>query len=272
MIKTYTADLSICSQICRLAVQEAGLLEAQDVEVDIEYAMDNFEPWFVRLQPAMTVPVMDYGGTLIQDSKEILYFLAEQHPEADLYPKRQRDDIDAFIDGFYENFLFVGVFSFGHLQSRSDELRDFILMGKTDVTLKKLRALAENPEFAEVAAGKLAQVEQRDFSRLADPGLLGSADERVRGMLSQLDERLAHGRAFACGPGYTLADVVATALLARVHFIMGTDPDWFSPLLKGYWERMQERASFSAANVCATWESTLMSKQFEAHLATVKQP
>ena len=53
-VVTYTADMSICSQICRLAVQEYHLHDATDVHVDIEYAMDNFEPWFVRIQPTIS--------------------------------------------------------------------------------------------------------------------------------------------------------------------------------------------------------------------------
>ena len=68
-IVTYTADLSICSQICRLAVQEHDLADAEDVAVDIEYAMDNYEPWFAQLQPTMTVPLMCYDDQLVGDSK-----------------------------------------------------------------------------------------------------------------------------------------------------------------------------------------------------------
>ena len=64
-ITTYTADVSICSQICRLAVQEHHLDHAEDVHVDIEHAMDNYEPWFVRIQPSMTVPVMKYGDEYV---------------------------------------------------------------------------------------------------------------------------------------------------------------------------------------------------------------
>ena len=71
-VVTYTADLSICSQICRLAVQEHNLTNAEDVAVDIEYAMDNYEPGFARLQPTMTVPVMCYDDQVVGDSKDDL--------------------------------------------------------------------------------------------------------------------------------------------------------------------------------------------------------
>ena len=82
-IVAYTADVSICSQICRLAIHEHGLA-CEHVNVDIECRMQNYEPWFIRIQPKMTVPAMTYGETVIGDSKDILYFLAERHPG--LYP------------------------------------------------------------------------------------------------------------------------------------------------------------------------------------------
>ena len=260
-ITTYTADVSICSQICRLAIQEFGLTDAKNVDVDIEYAMENYEPWFVRLQPKMTVPVMDYAGELIGDSKEILYYLAAKHPEANLYPQDDATEIDAFVSQFYDNFLFVGVFTFGHLQGRSEALRDFIVMGKTEVTQQKVRALAEDPEFADVAGGKLAEVEQRDFTRLADPTFLARADEGIRAMLSTLETSLSKSE-YVCGDSYSLADIVATALLARVHFINGTE--WFTSDIHAYWARMLERPSFESANVVANFEDALMAEQFAA--------
>ena len=261
-VVTYTADLSICSQICRLAIQEHNLADAEDVAVDIEYAMNSYEPWFARLQPTMTVPVMCYDDQVIGDSKDILYFLAERHAERGLYPQAARAEIDEFIEAFYARLMFIGVFTFGHLLQRSEGLKRFILHAKTDVTLAKLRTLAEDPELGDVARKKLAQMEHRDFSQLSDPGLLGKADAEVTGLVQMLEERLQDGRSWVCGEAYTLADIVATALLARVHFIQ--KEALFTPAVSAYWQRLQARPSFAAANVCATWESTEMSQQFEA--------
>ena len=230
--------------------------------VDIEYAMDNYEPWFARLQPTMTVPVMCYDDQVIGDSKDILYFLAERHAERGLYPQAARAEIDEFIEAFYARFMFIGIFTFGHLLQRSEGLKRFILHAKTDVTLAKLRTLAEDPETGDVARKKLAQMEHRDFSQLSDPGLLGKADAEVTGLVQMLEERLQDGRSWVCGEAYTLADIVATALLARVHFIQ--EEALFTPAVSAYWQRLQARPSFAAANVCATWESTEMSQQFEA--------
>ena len=65
--------------------------------------MENYDPWFIRVQPAMTVPAMKYTAadgeeTIVGDSKDILYFLAERHPG--LYPEGQRAAIDEYINGF----------------------------------------------------------------------------------------------------------------------------------------------------------------------------
>ena len=261
-VVTYTADLSICSQICRLAVQEHNLTNAEDVAVDIEYAMDNYEPWFARLQPTMTVPVMCYGDRVIGDSKDILYFLAERHADRGLYPKAARAEIDKFVEGFYARFMFIGIYTFGHLLQRSDGLKRFILHAKTDVTLAKLRTLLGDPELGDVARKKLAQMEHRDFSQLSDPGLLEKANAEGTGLVQMLEHRLLEARSWVCGDAYTLADIVAPALLARVHFIQ--QEALFTATVRAYWQRLQARPSFAAANVCATWESTGMSQQFEA--------
>ena len=224
--------------------------------------MDNYEPWFARLQPTMTVPVMCYDDQVIGDSKDILYFLAERHADRGLYPQAARAEIDEFIEAFYARFMFIGIFTFGHLLQRSEGLKRFILHAKTDVTLAKLRTLAEDPETGDVARKKLAQMEHRDFSQLSDPGLLGKADAEVTGLVQMLEEKLQDGRSWVCVEAYTLADIVATALLARVHFIQ--EEALFTPVVSAYWQRLQARSSFAAANVCATWESTEMSRQFEA--------
>ncbi len=261
-ITTYTADVSICSQICRLAVQEHQLSDARDVHVDIEHAMENYDPWFVRIQPAMTVPVMRYGDEYIGDSKEILYYLADKHPEAGLYPDARQAEIDEFINAFYDNFMAIGIFTFGNLITSGEKLKQFILHGKTDVTQSKLTLLLNDPELAEAAKSKLEEVKLRDFSLLADPQLLGNIDQQIQNLLDNLNDKLADGRVCVTGSTYTLADVVATALLARVHLIKQTE--MFAPAVLDYWQRVQARPSFQAANVCADWEDTLMARQFEA--------
>ena len=65
------------------------------------------------MQPTMTVPCMQYGGETIGDSKDIMYFLSEKHPDAGLYPADQKEAVDTFLTLFYSKFGFIAQFTFG---------------------------------------------------------------------------------------------------------------------------------------------------------------
>lgn len=264
-VTMYTADISICSQICRIGVHEHGLVDAENVNVDIEYAMENYEPWFVRIQPKMTVPVLRYDDHIIRDSKDILFFLVEQHPSEGLYPAQNKEQVDRYVEGFYARFGQIGAFTFGHLVRRSPELRDFVNHGKRDVTLEKLEALAQRDEFKELATARLEAMKGRDLVGFVESLDLRRLDAFMKVWLDQMDADLADGRPFLAGEQYTLADVVGTAYCARVHFVVGER--LFSERVSNYWASMKGRPSFASANVCSVWEDVLMSKQLEQFVA-----
>ena len=266
-VTTYTADVSICSQICRLAVHEHGLNNAEHVNVDIEYAMDNYEPWFVRMQPKMTVPVLKYEDEIVGDSRDIMLFLAEKHPDKVLYPTNQKSAIDSYINDFYSKFSFIGAFTFANLASRSEEMRKFIARSKREVSLQKLKKLAQDPEFKDLAAAKIQKIQRFDLLTMAESQDLKELDNVMRVLLDRMETDLSDGRPFLMGDSYTLADVVGTAYCARIHFIKGQE--LFSTQVLQYWKRMQSRLSFIAANVCAVWEDALMAKQFDAFVTTL---
>lgn len=60
-VTIYTADVSICSQICRLAVVEHGI-QPENVNVDIECAMENYE---VRVSHTCLRPLVGSGGHIV---------------------------------------------------------------------------------------------------------------------------------------------------------------------------------------------------------------
>lgn len=266
-VTTYTADISICSQICRLAVHEHGLKNTENVNVDIEYAMDNYEPWFVRMQPKMTVPVLKYDDQIIGDSRDIMLFLAQKHDHKKLYPTNKKSAIDKYIDEFYSKFGYIGAFTFGNLASRSEEMRKFIARGKREVSIQKLKKLATDPEFKAVAEAKLEKMQSFDLLKLAESANLSELDNVMKELLVRMEENLSEGGQFLVGEEYTLADVVGTAYCARIHFIKGTE--LFPHKVLQYWERMKSRSSFTTANVCSVWEDTLMAKQFDKFVMTL---
>lgn len=264
VITAYTADISICSQICRLAIHEHNL-DCEHVNIDIEGAMDNYNPWFVKIQPKMTVPAMKYfcedEEVVIGDSKDIMHFLAAKHSNQNLYPEFLKDAIDTYINLFYSKFGLIAAFTFGNLVRRSDVVKAFVAKGKNSTSIHKLNELAQFAEFKELAERKLAQKTSGNTVKWAESQDVVMLDEKMGEMLQKMEVDLADGRAFITGGIYTLADVVATAYCARIHFIKGEE--LFRPLVRTYWTRMKARPSFQQAYVCWRWEDAMMSKQVE---------
>jgi glutathione S-transferase len=161
-ITSYTVDVSICSQICRLAIVEAGL-PYKNVNVDIEDKMENYSEWYSKINPNFTVPAMKYVDKeknvdeTITDSKDIMYFLAKENPDSGLLPQDEevQATIKEYMDLFYTKFSFIGGFTFINLMSWGITYKLFILKSKVIVTNRKLNELEKlNPHLKELVAKK----------------------------------------------------------------------------------------------------------------------
>lgn len=71
----YNYTMSICSMKTRLAMNEFGL-EFEDRQVDIGFALENFEPGYVRLNRKAVVPTLVADGDVTTNSTEIVLKLA----------------------------------------------------------------------------------------------------------------------------------------------------------------------------------------------------
>jgi hypothetical protein len=65
--------------------------------------------------------------------------------------------------------------------------------------------------------------------------------------LDKIDNDLSDGRKFLVGDQYSMADLVATCLLARIHF--GKQDTIFSANVQAYWQSMKSRNSFASAPI-----------------------
>jgi len=66
------------------ALEEVGAAY-EYVEVDIMHGQGR-EPWFLKINPAGKVPVLDDGGTIVTESAAICMHLAEKYPASLLLP------------------------------------------------------------------------------------------------------------------------------------------------------------------------------------------
>ena len=217
----------------------------------------------MRIQPKMTVPCMAYGADIIGDSKDIMYFLAKKHPDAGLYPAERKEAIDSFINLFYTRFGMIARFTFGHWVRKSEPIRNFIARGKTEKSIEKLKQLIrENPDLKELGQAKLMSKTRFNFVEFMMQTNLVAIDASMQEILDVVETSLGKGT-FVCGDTYTLADVTATAFLARIHIVK--KETMFGARTKKYWNQViKTRPSFQKAYVCSNWDDTLMSKQIAA--------
>jgi glutathione S-transferase len=74
--KLYDYAMSVCSMKTRLAMNEFGLGH-DNIQVDIGFALETFEPNYVRLNARCVVPTLVIGEEVAKESENIIAKLAE---------------------------------------------------------------------------------------------------------------------------------------------------------------------------------------------------
>ena len=67
----YDHPSSICSQMARLAIVEKGLPFKRQT-IDIMVKSEQFEPWYIALNPAAVVPTLKIGDEIVTDTIRIV--------------------------------------------------------------------------------------------------------------------------------------------------------------------------------------------------------
>jgi len=80
----------------------------------------------------------------------------------------------------------------------------------------KLEKMRENPELRESAEAKIELMEKKNAEKEAMSS--SEAEAKLLEILEMIDHDLSDGREFLVGNQYSMADIVATCLLARIHF------------------------------------------------------
>ncbi|MHA1544844.1 MAG: glutathione S-transferase family protein, partial [Alphaproteobacteria bacterium] len=67
----YDHKSSICSQMARLALVEKGCVFSRR-QIDIMETNEQFEPWYVALNPRAVVPTLQIGEEIVPDTIHIV--------------------------------------------------------------------------------------------------------------------------------------------------------------------------------------------------------
>ncbi|CAH1243150.1 GDAP1 [Branchiostoma lanceolatum] len=261
----YHCDSSFFSMKIRLALAVKGLsYKKQTVLFPIQ---ENFEPWYMRLDPAGLVPVLVHDGKVISDSTRIVDYLDTVfHDRGPRLAPPVDTDLGRRVRHFRDllDVLPVELYTYGtiyHPDLAKDSMFPRILRRKArsalgPSTARRLHDLAAiHPDLAEAYTRKAQKVgerarerEDRDLIvRLLDE-LEVALDEVEKELEERKKDKEASGKQqWLCGESFTAADVMLSCLLHRLKFAgLSHRSTQKRPLLDAYYLQVQQFAPFKA--------------------------
>lgn len=233
----YHAAPSYFSMIARLALTEAGI-PFQARAIDIHRRRENQAPWYVRLNPQMTVPTLVLGERVLPDSRLILDHAFPGHGEG---PQA------ALVDLLYG--YPVDAFTFSWLMRWNPVARRVVPRKLARIRDDMLALAAENPDLAETYRRRAALFDERATAFAEPPSrrwpaLLARAELMLDAIAQELD-----GRPLLGGERFGAADTVATVFLARMQFCGQRRLVEARPALAVYRDRVRARDSYTRADI-----------------------
>jgi tetrachloro-p-hydroquinone reductive dehalogenase len=240
--RLYHAPSSYYSMIARLALQEGGRAY-EPIFVDIHFRMAQQEPDYVRLNPNMTVPTLALPDRILPQSRDIAdYALGVVDDELDAETRSWTDLHYGFP---------IDEFTFGGLLARNPLARILVPKKLAAAHRRLLERAAAYPDLSAIYLARASVFAER--LRTFDPaGVVRLAEQRREeaiGLMDRLERHLAGAGAVMIPPNYGLADVVWTTFLARMEFAGLGGELAARPALARYWQAMQMRPSFAAADL-----------------------
>ncbi len=242
----YSNDSSYYSMIARLCLAEKQV--KYDLHnVDIHINMEQFNPEYVNMQPNMTVPVLVHNDTVITDSKDILFFINANFTGQDLFPATDATTIQESLAIHYD--FSIEDLTMGNALRKSPLARIALKRGLDRASRRCVQMIKSHPELKEAYINKLAVEEKREHLILSKENNYAQMQQQALNLCDMLDLRLRQHQ-FAASTQYSLADIVWTVFLARLVMIKFDNLITQRKNLNEYWQRMSNRKSYIAANIC----------------------
>ena len=230
---------SICSQMARLAIVEKGLSFKRQT-VDIMVKSEQFEPWYIALNPAAVVPTLKISDEIVTDTIRIVNCInTYAGPDLTLGGS---PDVQTWLTRIMSFHYGVLLYS-----GKLDPDRTSPTMISRAANLREMQR--SRPDLAKVMAKRIAG-NTRLQATMKDPDQVAEHIDAARSLVADMNAALATD-GFICGDAYSLADCFATAALARFH-VHGFEAWWSdgsNPNIAPYYARMKARASFAEAGV-----------------------
>jgi glutathione S-transferase len=229
--------------IARYALLEGGI-PFESRRMDIHLSREQLQPWYLLINPAMTVPSMVEGKYIWRDSQDILKYAAAQAAERwmDSDPSVALN-IEQIVHSHYA--IAIERLTMGKAISSSFLLKRILpkVLYKAIRSLEAEKSGSTNPEAIEdkikLNKGRLAYFTEGDLKEK-----LQFERTNVRTFL----ERLPAPKELLFGEKPSSADIVTVALFARLKMIgeydLVTEPE-----LQAWFERMRARSAYKKADI-----------------------
>lgn len=236
----YTVPTSICSQRVRITMEEKHLCY-QEKTVN-GHAMENLQPWYLKINPRGLVPALTFGEQSIFDSLTMMTFIDNYFEGPRLSPTGESANAEMRswlkrLDEFPVRDL-----SFRwQLQRTKRGQPDYWTPGMHDAVV---RAMELHPEHRHLYERKLAEW-QDILHCVSNDDHMAACERQAQDLASDVDEAVKDGR-FLVGASFTLADISAVATLIRLHCgcqlqLWG---EGLRPALESYVEKLKRRPSY----------------------------
>lgn len=240
----YHASSSYYSMIARLALLEAGV--AFDARrLDIHIAKEQLQPWYVALNPHMTVPALVDGESVWRDSRDILAVAAERAGSRWLAADEATGAaIEAIVAAHYE--IPIERLTFAKAMTRIPPAR-WLVPRMLRKVVRDLQSQVPGAADPDALRAKIAVNSERlayfTGGNLGDK--LEAERDRVRRFLTSLPE--PPDLLFGSAP--CAADIVVTVLLGRLAMIGEWSITAVRPDIAAFFARMQARPAYAAADI-----------------------
>lgn len=239
-----------------MALIEKGLpFETQHIDM---VTGEEFEPWYLKLNPKAEVPTIKDGDYVLPDSYEILNYLEKKYASGFPLLVPSRPDEFEKMKKLREHLLTVDIrlLTFGTIQYpeltrnrkiTSKDLREFT--GMQELLYRKAEESRQrNPHLSD-----LLEAKKRKFALLMEKlkdvknviNYLDSIEPIFDACQQALTSHANDGDHYLCSKEFTLADISLCCLLNRIDMV-GLKDRYLEkrPYLQQYFDKIQQRKSY----------------------------
>lgn len=252
----YSNDSSYYSMIARLVLSEKEV-KYEMRKIDIHIKMEQFTPSYIKIQPNMTVPTLVCDNVIIDDSHKILFFVNEHFSGIDLYPTADAIAIKKSLDEHYK--FSIEDLTMGNAMRKSPVARFALGRGLKRASDRLRILMTTNPDFKNICEQKLRLEDERRRLILSSENNYVATYQQAVKLCDMLEAELIQHE-FAASNSYSLADVVWTVFIARLHMIKFDSLVIERKHLNSYWQRMTMRYSYQKADLWTKMKPKMLIK------------